>query len=320
MPRAGGSPVALGYCALVTADGEHAAPGPPPYWGPPPPQHPQRQGLPWWAWLLIAVGAILLVSVPALGFLSYLNHSIRETSPDQPFIDGPRQTPEARTPISCPTECFDVDDAAQLRVTAEEVAELAIRDELYGVGKFESSTVAAVAPTVERQWLDMGGDPECAFMPTNAPYIATEPDSASDDPVSWVQTWRTGDETMDLAAREFPSSALASAFMRDLHSRVAACPWQDLNSPAAGGMDTTLVEITAQAAVTVPDSVAAVGWVREGTPGARWRSYVWDLQRGNLIVQVRVLTDGRITEPHVAQFTESMAVRLGELPGTRADR
>jgi hypothetical protein len=94
---------------------------------------------------------------------------------------------------------------------------------------------------------------------------------------------------------------------------VAACPWQDLKVPSAGGLDTSLIQITAQAAIDVPNDVAAVGWVREGSPGPRWRSYVWDLQRGNLVVQVRVLTDGSVLEENVATFTELVAARLGEL-------
>jgi hypothetical protein len=101
--------------------------------------------------------------------------------------------------------------------------------------------------------------------------------------------------------------------MRDLHERVAACPWQDLDTPTAGGLDSSLVQVTSQAAIDVPSEVAAVGWVREGSPGPRWRSYVWDLQRGNLVVQVRVLTDGRILEQQVATFAELLAERLGHL-------
>jgi hypothetical protein len=101
--------------------------------------------------------------------------------------------------------------------------------------------------------------------------------------------------------------------MSDIHQRVAACPWQDLNVPAAGGLDTSLVQITAQAAIDVPSEVAAVGWVREGSPGPRWRSYVWELQRGNLVVQVRVLTDGRIVEEQVVTYAEFIAERLGSL-------
>jgi hypothetical protein len=40
---------------------------------------------------------------------------------------------------------------------------------------------------------------------------------------------------------------------------------------------------------------------------------VWDLQRGNLVVQVRVLTDGRVLEQDVAEFAELVAARLGDL-------
>jgi hypothetical protein len=40
---------------------------------------------------------------------------------------------------------------------------------------------------------------------------------------------------------------------------------------------------------------------------------VWDLQRGNLVVRVRMLTDGRILEQDAATFVELVAARLGEL-------
>lgn len=198
-------------------------------------------------------------------------------------------------------------------MSADDVALLSIEDELHGVGDLESGTVAEVAPAVGEQWLGVGGDAECSFVPTNAPYFPVGPDSTSADPISWVQVWQTDDEVMDISSREFPTTEDASAFMHDLHTRVAACPWPDLEVPSAGGLDTSLVQITAQAGIDVPNEVAAVGWVREGTPGPRWRSYVWDLQRGNLVVQVRVLTDGRVLEQDVATFVELVAARLGDL-------
>ena len=128
----------------------------------------------------------------------------------------------------------------------------------------------AVAPLpCPEQWLALGGDEECAFLPSNAPYIVLGPDSASQDPISWVQTWETGYEMADIAARAFPATEDANSFMRDLHGRVAACPWQDLEAPAAGGLDTTLV-------------------------------------------QVRVLTDGRILEQDVAEPIDGFVVLVGE--------
>lgn len=279
----------------------------------PPPQS-TRRGLPWWAWTLISVAALGLLAIPVagvIGFAAYFDHSVRETSPDQPFIEGAAQQPDATTPLLCPEACFALDAAMMLAVSAADLSGLAIRDERHGVGAFEPSTVVAVAPAAGEQWLAAGGDPECAFLPTNAPYFAVGPDSESPDPISWVQTWVTDDEVMDLAARQFATTDEATAFMRELHDRVAACPWQDMDVPASGGLDSNLVQITAQAAIDVPGDVAAVGWVREGTPGPRWRSYVWDLQRGNLVVQVPVLTDGRILEQDVAVFAEMLGDRMG---------
>ncbi|MGW4931209.1 hypothetical protein ACWEOH_18900 [Agromyces sp. NPDC004153] len=272
-----------------------------------------RRGLRWWAWALIALAVVVVLSVSVLGVFAYIGHSLSETSPDQPFIDGSPQQPDAKAPLACPQWCFELDAVARMAISAEDVAQLSIQDERYGVGALEPSTVAAVAPAAGAQWLALGGDEECAFLPANAPYVAAGPDSASADPISWVQTWETDDEVVDIAARAFSSTEEASAFMRDLHERVAACPWQDLDIPTAGGLDSSLVQVTSQAAIDVPNEVAAVGWVREGTPGPRWRSYVWDLQRGNLVVQVRVLTDGRILEQQVATFAELLAGRLGHL-------
>ncbi|KRB37588.1 hypothetical protein ASD93_04380 [Microbacterium sp. Root180] len=270
----------------------------------------------WWAWTLIVFGSLTVLAVPVVavvGFLAYVGHSLSETAPDQAFLTGPPQHPDAMTPLACPERCFGLDAADSMAVSAQDASQLSIGDERYGVGEFEPGTVAAVAPKVGEQWQEVGGDEECAFLPGNAPYFADGAHATSEDPISWVQTWQAGDEMMDIAARVFATTEEASRFMRDLHDRVAACPWQDLDVPAAGGLDTSLIQITAQAAIDVPDEVAAVGWVREGTPGARWRSYVWDLQRGNLVVQVRVLTDGRILEQDVAAFAELQADKLSEL-------
>jgi hypothetical protein len=276
----------------------------------------KRRSLPWWAWTLIAtavMGVLAFIALVVLGLFAYVDHSLRETSPDQPFIVGSAQQPDAKSPLACPEKCFGLEAAKLMAVSAEDVSQLSIKDETQGVGSLEPSNVSAVAPAVGKRWLAVGGEEECSFLPSNAPYITVGPDSDSADPISWVQTWETADEMTDVAARVFPTTEAASAFMNDLHTRVAACPWQDLNIRTAGGLDTSLVQITAQAAIEVPSEVAAVGWVREGTPGPRWRSYVWDLQRGNLIVQVRVLTDGRIREQQVASFVELQAVRLGDL-------
>ncbi len=280
------------------------------------PVAPKKRGLPWWAWTSIALavaGVVGFITLTVAGFAAYVNHSLAETSPDQPFLEGPPQQPDATTPLPCPERCFDIGVSDLLAVSAADVASLSIEDELHGVGDLGSSTVAEVAPDGGKQWLSVGGDAECSFIPTSAPYFPVGLDSASADPIRWVQVWKTKDEVMDIATRVFPTTDAASAFLHDLHARVAACPWQDLDIPTAGGLDTSLIQITAQAAIDVPNDVAAVGWVREGTPGPRWRAYVWDLQRGNLIVQVRVLTDGRVLEQDVATFVELVATRLGDL-------
>ena len=284
----------------------------------------KKRGLPWWAWSLIAGAVVVLLAVVAfvtimvMGFSAYVSHSIAETSPDQAFLEGEAQQPRAVSPLPCPDQCFDLDDANAVAVSVDDLSVLAIEDEIHGVGAFEPASVGDIAPAVGEDWLSVGGDAQCAFVIANAPYIPLGSDGTSLDPIMWLQTWETDSEVMDIAARTFATTEEASAFMLDIHERVPRCAWQDLAIPSAGVLDSTLVEITAQAAIDVPDSVAAVGWVREGTPGPRWRSYVWDLQSGNLVVQVRVLTDGRVLEQDVADFAELVAGRLGDLvPSTQ---
>ncbi|MCS5496558.1 hypothetical protein NY547_04805 [Cnuibacter physcomitrellae] len=274
---------------------------------------PSNRGLPWWMWTLVVLAIAGFVALMVRGVSAYVHHSVAETSPEQQLLEGPTQQPDAIAPLQCPESCLDLSASARLGVSADDVVPLSIDDDRYGAGDLESATVADVAQAVGEEWLAVGGEAQCSFVPTNAPYFPTGPDSTSTDPISWVQVWQTGDEVMDISSRQFPSTEDASAFLHDLHTRVAACPSQDLNVPSAGGLDSSLVQITAQSAIEVPDDVAAVGWVREGAPGPRWRSYVWDLQRGNLIVQVRVLTDGRVLEQDVATFTHLVAVRLSDL-------
>jgi len=261
----------------------------------------------------VAVGVILLTLFVA-GFLAYVRHSLAETSPDQPFLSGAPQNPDALRPLVCGEPCFGVDTAYGMAVTRGDISMLAVTDLVNDVGESAPRAVAETDPGAVAGWIDMGGTSECAFIPSSAPYIAAEPDASSRDMLVWMQTWTAGNEVMDLSARVFTTSEDASAFMHDVHARVAGCPWVNTNIPTQAGLDTVLVQVTAQAAIDVPDEVAAVGWVREGQPGDAWRSYVWDLQRGNLVVQARVITDGRVTEPQVAEFSEGLAQRLTSLP------
>ncbi|MBO9627608.1 MAG: hypothetical protein J7484_14705 [Microbacterium sp.] len=277
-----------------------------------------RRGLAWWGWLLIGLGAAAVLAVIAyialigIGLSAYVNHSIAETSPDQPFLIGDPQDPVATAPLSCPSGCFDTTAFDEMAVDAADVAPLGPLEETDAPGSIDPGTVAQLVELTAETWTKQGGDAECAFVPSNAPYIAarTAPDADSTDPLVWVQVWRSEAEVLDISGRVFPSSDNAEGYLQDLHERVAACPWQDMEGVPAPGGDTSLVQITAQAAIPVPDDVAAVGWTREGTPGARWRAYVWDLQRGNVVLRVRVLTDGRILEQQVADFAATMAARL----------
>ena len=147
-----------------------------------------RRGSRWWAWVLIAGATVVGIAVPVLGLAVYVSHSLAETSPDQPLMEGEKQRPTASTPLVCPPQCFGLDAADQLAVTTADLSPLPITDEQFGVGEIEPSTVAEAAPEVGEPWVDVGGDPTCSFLIANAPYLPDGEGATATDPIGWVQT------------------------------------------------------------------------------------------------------------------------------------
>jgi hypothetical protein len=121
---------------------------------------------------------------------------------------------------------------------------------------------------------------------------------------------------LDQSVRIFDDSAAASTHLNRLAASIAGC-----ESVEFGPVDDRYVaHVSAAPALALPDRIAAAGWVRTGVPGLRWRVYVFDLQHANLVVRLRLFTDGTIREEDFRAFVEGSAVTLGGLePATTTD-
>jgi hypothetical protein len=110
-------------------------------------------------------------------------------------------------------------------------------------------------------------------------------------------------------ARVFPDTATATGYMAALDAGLGACTaYADMN-----GSTTEIV--TRQAAIDVPESVAALGWVREPL-STNDRFYVMDLQRANIVIRTVGYNDGTYTDELWREFMVDAAAQLGayELP------
>lgn len=92
------------------------------------PRPAKGRGLRWWAWTLIALAGVVVLTVPVLGVVglfAYVEHSVNETSPDQPFLKGAAQQPDAESPLpaSSPTDAVSADPDHWVVVTFEDTAD-----------------------------------------------------------------------------------------------------------------------------------------------------------------------------------------------------
>lgn len=188
--------------------------------------------------------------------------------------------------------------------------ELGLTDATFAYGTYGPTTVGEMYAGFEAAWTRNAGAPDaCFFAPTNAP-VSGRPDSSLADSTDVVEFIGTHEDsgrwnTLDQAVRVFPDSAAASDYMADLSAAVEDCEQVSYDAP-----DRYVAEVSPEAALRLPDSVAGVGWVRTGDPGVRWRAHVIDLQRGNIVVRTRLLTDGSIDDIHFRTWVEGYSLIL----------
>lgn len=251
--------------------------------------------------LLIVVAALVVVGLIVwwvASIVTNIGEAIRFGAPlSQELLEGEPGSPVAVTPMECSVACFTVESVPALLPSEAAFLEIGLTEELIPYGTYDPGTVGELYRGQIAAWESDDGEPDsCFFAPTNSPF-AVRPDPAlasNTDPIVFAGTHSDSARAnvLDISMRMFPDSASASQYLSELSESIEACDEIAVGPPS----DRYHATIDPEAALSLPDSIAGVGWVRTGDYGPRWRAYVADLQRGNMVVRVRMLTDGTLRE------------------------
>lgn len=280
---------------------------------PAPPPRPRRR----WVLPVVIISAVVLVGLIVLAaftIATFLQDRLGLNAPDQPLVAGDTGSAEAIDPLICPDACFTEALIEGTLPLEADLKILGVSETTYPFGTYDPGTAGELFRSDSAGWEKYDGEPDsCFFGPANSPVAASleTGDPESTDLIYFLGTHEDVRlfNTFDQAARIFPDTASATAYMTELARNIDDCTRIEIGPPS----DRYDAEIDRAVAPTVPDAVAAVGWIRTGDPGIRWRAYVIDLQYGNLVVRNRLLTDGTIREVEFREFVETYAEQLAAL-------
>ena len=294
--------------------------GPTPPWSAPPQQElsptysmpPRRR--PWLPWVIVG-GCIALVGLFALFVIVVVNliAGARPLAGDA-LVAGEPGLPIAEEPLECADECFGADNIPFTQPSTGALLALGLDVTTYEWGTFDPMTAGELHRGNIPGWIDMEGYPDsCFFVPGNTPTSFTDSDDSTDE-VQYTGTNSSVDKlnTLEQSVRFFQDSASAEAYLSELATNILDCDLVEYGS----GQDYYSAEVTPAPLLDLPPSVAAAGWVRTGDVGQRWRSYVIDLQRGNMVVRTRLLTDGSVSEAEYRNLVRTLANQLELLEPT----
>jgi hypothetical protein len=268
--------------------------------------------------LSIIGGALVLALSITLGvftvrdFFAPYTYSPPVTYSD-PFPDGELETGEpgpfvALAPTACPSSCFTRETIALTDLDPATYEAVGLDLESGVTLPPPDTTADAEHATNSRTWRATGKQPDECFVTWSATPIVEPPDTttvASDIVVSLPGG--DGDAArVNRTARLFADTASAVAYMSTLDAGLAACP--EYTDADGIWWDT----ISREPGIVVPDSVAAVGWVRQMDAGDR--IYVMDIQRANLVIRTVAYNQWSFTDQQFREFMEASADVLGTAP------
>lgn len=230
---------------------------------------------------------------------------------DSPLATGDPGSPTAKVPVQCPTACFTWDDLAVVGIPV---------GPYYGLGLFPTgtadieptkTTAAAEYAAFVEEWKSTGNFADECFFTSPVSPISESLDAVEvrEDPIAHIGggTLTADGSTLEQWARVFPDTASATEYMRTLEAGLESCHrYTDANSYPTD-------VILRQAAIEVPDSVAALGWVRKVVSTSD-RYYVTDMQRANLVIRTFGYNNGEYTDEELREVLEAAAAKLGEVP------
>ena len=156
---------------------------------------------------------------------------------------------------------------------------------------FQNPTTAAAEYADDaRLWAILKEPDSCFFIyplsPVGPAYGG--PDSTSQDPVTFLgeTSDQSGETTLTQNARFFPTSAAATAYMRRVREQQMVCQNDDHS-----------VVATPSFAVNEGMDINAFTQLRSGV-----HTYVYDIQRANVVVRFQIVSQDSVDEPAVVHF------------------
>ncbi|MEO5920700.1 MAG: hypothetical protein ABIQ01_06095 [Pseudolysinimonas sp.] len=225
-----------------------------------------------------------------------------------PLVDGEPGSPLAVTPTRCDAACFDTTVIRDIIPDDSLFDHLALDQHIPWYPN-DTTTAADEFDINVGSWKssELGPD-ECFITWPYSPII--DPIGSvgvADDPIDFIGSHSDLDyyNEIDLASRLFADDEAASAYMVALDAALGECPRYIDSIGSATDF------VTRSAAIDVPDSVAAVGWIQKTQYDERY--YVIDVQRGNLVVRTTGYSTGGYSELEFRDLVEQEAALLAEL-------
>ncbi|CAN5261122.1 hypothetical protein BH11ACT4_BH11ACT4_13760 [soil metagenome] len=262
--------------------------------------------------ICLFLGILGVVGVLLVGLLVRIPPTpITGASPDGGPVSGEPGSPVASDPIECPDACFTAEAAAGATPTQGDFETLGVtvlspRSYRFSLGQQYASDAQA--------WQADGGSPDNCFPLYSVAPMSTplgSPPSPSADTIDYASMHSSLDNhsQMSQTVRIFSTSRAATDHLTALAHIVAGCSDYRLSS----GTSSLASIVRSAAALELPGSIAAVGWVEDTVQG---HFYVFDLQLSNMVVRSYLVTDGSVTEASFRAVMTHLAAQISQLDPT----
>lgn len=263
--------------------------------------------------IAIVVGATILLSgivVLTVSAAQLLTTTVTNATTGPPLVEGEPGQPLAVDPLDCEGQCFTAASVGGATSRLQAFRDLGVPTIIDSWGSWESSDAATEYETVAFDWRRSDVEPEeCFFTYFGTPVTADLGEDPKPNDLDLIEFTGTqgsadGDTTLWQSVRVFDTSDSAVAHMSALSKQTQRCG-------EYSGPEVPATSVTAAAAIAVPDSVAAIGWTESSMMS---RYYVYDVQRGNLVVRSILSTwGGQASEEDFRSFVEELASDIGTL-------
>jgi hypothetical protein len=265
--------------------------------------------------LLIVGGLVVALALAASTVSETLDESAPGWRGDLPLVSGEPGASTPLAPVDCPDPCFSEVSVAKTLASSANLKALGTPDTTEEWGTYSTSNPATDWRYATEQWLDYKLGPDrCFFEILGSPVVSsytTRPKNTTDT-IHFIGSFANSSETTTVSQslRLFQTSELAEEHMESLAGAISGC-----SSFKDDAGSTSFV--SAAPAISVPDSVAAVGWREDSEDWNRY--YVFDVQRGNMVLRTMIWSSGDVTERDFRKFIEATATQLSEIEPTSGD-